>query len=159
VGLKSTIGVGTATVELEDLDRCDLIFLIGANPSSNHPRLMHKLKACRERGGDVIVVNPAREAGLVRFALPQSPPSLLKGGDWIASEYLQPRIGSDTALFKGLAKALIAESLHDARFVAEHTTGFDEFQADVAALEWRDIEARTGIERAAIERTARRYAR
>lgn len=159
VGLKSTIGVGTATVELDDLDRCDLVFLIGANPSSNHPRLMHKLKACRERGGDVIVVNPAREAGLVRFAVPKSPASMLKGGDWIASEYLQPRIGSDTALFKGIAKALIAASLHDEHFIAAHTTGFDAFRADVEALEWSDIETRTGIDRAVVERIAARYAR
>src|SRR5262249_44774900 len=107
-GLKSTIGAGTATVELEDLLHCDLVMLIGANPSSNHPRLMHKLKACRERGGHVIVINPAREAGLVRFAIPKSAASMLKGGDWIASEYLQPRVGSDVAVFKGIAKALLA---------------------------------------------------
>lgn len=159
VGLKSTIGAGTATVELEDLDRCDLVFIIGANPSSNHPRLMHKLNACRQRGGDVIVINPAREAGLVRFALPKSPASMLKGGDWIASEYLQPRIGSDTALFKGMAKALIAASLHDAAFIAQHTTGFDAFRADVERIEWDEIEARTGIARGEIERIATRYAR
>ena len=33
VGLGSTIGTGTATVELTDLDGCDLIFIIGANPA------------------------------------------------------------------------------------------------------------------------------
>ncbi|MGB5326568.1 MAG: molybdopterin-dependent oxidoreductase, partial [Pseudomonadales bacterium] len=38
VGLGNTIGSGTATVELADLDACDTIFVIGANPASNHPR-------------------------------------------------------------------------------------------------------------------------
>ncbi len=51
VGLDSTIGTGTATVELDDLNKCDLIFVIGANPASNHPRFIHKLKSCRDRGG------------------------------------------------------------------------------------------------------------
>ncbi len=157
VGLNTTIGSGTSTVELEDLDQCDVIFLIGANPSSNHPRLLHRLKACRDRGGDVIVINPAREAGLVRFALPKSPSSMLKGGDWIASEYLQPRVGSDLALFKGLAKALIAASLHDAQFIATHTTGFDAFREGVERTSWEEIEARTGVPRADIERIAARY--
>ena len=158
VALKSTIGAGTATVELEDLDRCDLVFVIGANPSSNHPRLMHKLKAVRERGGHVIVINPAREAGLVRFALPKSPASMLKGGDWIASEYLQPRIGSDIAVFKGLAKALIESSAIDEQFISAHTTGFEAFKQDIDTLSWSEIEQRTGLQRLDIERVAARYA-
>ena len=71
-GLKTTIGKGTSTVELEDLTGADLIFVIGANPASNHPRFIHMLKACRDRGGDVIVINPAKEPGLVKFAVPKS---------------------------------------------------------------------------------------
>ena len=98
VGLGSTIGSGTATVELADLDGCDLIFLIGANPASNHPRFIYKLKACRDRGGKVVVINPAKEPGLVKFAVPKSPKSLIQGGSEIASHYLQPKIGSDVAL-------------------------------------------------------------
>ncbi len=110
-GLATTIGKGTSSVELEDLTGADLIFVIGANPSSNHPRFIHMLKHCRDRGGDVIVINPAKEPGLVKFAVPKSPSSMLKGGDEIASDYLQPRIGSDIALFKGLAKAIL-EMIH-----------------------------------------------
>lgn len=106
VGLQNTVGTGTATVELADLKGCDLFFLIGANPASNHPRLIHQLKAIRDRGGDVIVINPAKEPGLVKFAVPKSPKSLIIGGDYIASYYLQPKIGSDLWLFKGIAKSL-----------------------------------------------------
>src|SRR5690606_9890890 len=70
VGLQNVIGSGTATVSLDDLSKCDLIFVIGANPASNHPRFVHQLKNCRDRGGQVIVINPAKEPGLVRFAVP-----------------------------------------------------------------------------------------
>lgn len=94
VGLANTIGTGTATVELEDLADCDLIFLIGANPASNHPRFIYQLKNCRERGGQVVVINPAKEPGLVKFAVPKSPKSLLSGGSEIASRYLQPKVAS-----------------------------------------------------------------
>jgi molybdopterin-dependent oxidoreductase alpha subunit len=158
VGLGTTIGTGTATVEVADLTRCDLILIAGANPSSNHPRLLHKLKDCRARGGEVIVVNPAKEAGLVRFALPKSPRSLLKGGDWIASEYLQPRIGSDTALFKGLAKAVLEQGLEAREFIAEHTEGFEAFQADLRAIEWGTIERATALGRDEIRRIGREVA-
>ena len=43
VGLTSSIGTGTGTIRLEDLRNVDLYFLVGSNPSSNHPRLMRSL--------------------------------------------------------------------------------------------------------------------
>ena len=147
VGLGTTIGGGTATVELDDLTKCDLIMVIGANPSSNHPRFIHKLRDCRARGGEVIMINPAKEAGLVRFASPKSARSLLKGGDWIASEYLQPRIGGDPALLKGLAKAVLEVGGHDRYFIADHTTGFEDFYADLRATGWDEIEVGSGLPR------------
>ena len=157
VALGSTIGTGTATVELDDLDRCDLIFVIGANPASNHPRFIHKLKACRERGGHVIVINPAREPGLVRFAVPRSPASMLKGGSEIASVFLQPNIGEDIALFKGLAKAVLESEAEDREFLATYVDDVDAFRADIEAMPWELIEQRTGIPRAEIERVAGIY--
>ena len=156
--LAATIGTGTATVELDDLDRCDLIFVIGANPSSNHPRFIHKLKACRERGGHVIVINPAREPGLVRFAVPKSPTSLLLGGSEIASAYLQPQIGEDIALLKGLAKAVHENGWVDNDFVARYTDGIEPLEADLDAVSWELIQARTGVARSEIEDVAAIYA-
>jgi molybdopterin-dependent oxidoreductase alpha subunit len=159
VGLASTIGKGTATVELEDLRGADLILIIGANPASNHPRFIHMLKHCRDRGGQVIVVNPAREPGLVKFAVPRSPGSMLSGGTEIASDYVQPRIGSDVMLFKAIAKAVLAAGAADMAFIAAHTTGFEAYRADLEALDWPAIEGATGIGRAEIERVAAGYAR
>jgi len=158
VALGATIGTGTATVELDDLSECDLIFVIGANPASNHPRFIHKLKACRDRGGQVIVINPAKEPGLVRFAVPKSAKSMLTGGTWIASDYLQPRIGTDIALLKGLAKAVVERGAHDPGFIERHTDGFDAFLADLEASSWATIVSACGVPREDIERVAKRYA-
>jgi anaerobic selenocysteine-containing dehydrogenase len=157
-GLATTIGKGTSTVELNDLTGADLIFVIGANPSSNHPRFIHMLKHCRDAGGDVIVINPAKEPGLVRFAVPKSPGSMLRGGDEIASDYLQPRIGTDIALFKGLAKAVLELGAEDSDFLAAHAEAFEAFRADLEALSWDEISALCGIERDDIFRVARTYA-
>lgn len=157
-GLGTTIGKGTSTVELDDLTGADLIFVIGANPSSNHPRFIHMLKHCRDNGGEVIVINPAKEPGLVKFAVPKSPGSMLKGGTEIASDYLQPRIGSDLALFKGLCKAVLELGAEDCDFIAAHSNGFEAFRSDIEALSWEAIESSCGVPRADIERVARRYA-
>jgi molybdopterin-dependent oxidoreductase alpha subunit len=133
--------------------------VIGANPSSNHPRFIHMLKNCRERGGQVIVINPAKEPGLVKFAVPKSPRSMLKGGSEIASDYVQPRIGSDIALMKGIAKAVLELGLEDSDFIAAHASGFEAFAADLEALSWETISAACGISAKEIGHIARQYGR
>ncbi|GHA15461.1 formate dehydrogenase [Arenicella chitinivorans] len=158
-GLSGALGTGTATVTLADLDRADCVFVIGANPASNHPRFIHKLKACRDRGGEVVVINPARESGLVKFALPKSPKSLLRGGDEIASHYVQPRIGSDASLLAGIAKQILDSDRTDTEFIATHTSGFHGLRAELAELAWPDIEAATGLAKVEIVKIADVYAR
>ncbi len=158
VALESTVGTGTATVELADLGGCDLVFLIGANPASNHPRLLHKLIKLRRRGGRVVVINPLKEAGLVKFAAPRMASSMLKGGDEVASHYLQPRIGSDIALFKGIAKAVLEAGAEDAAFISTHTANFAELRSALAVETWQAIEHSCGIARETIFEIARVYA-
>ncbi|MFO0972497.1 MAG: hypothetical protein U1A27_03525 [Phycisphaerae bacterium] len=58
VGLRSAIGkLPPPRQALDDLATCDLLFAIGGNPASNHPRLMTMLADLRRRGGQVIVIN------------------------------------------------------------------------------------------------------
>ncbi len=157
VGLSATIGTTTATIELEDLAHCDTFFLIGANPASNHPRLIHQLKALRDRGGQVIVINPAKEPGLVKFSVPKSPSSLLKGGDEIASHYLQPKIGSDVWVMSGIAKSLVALNSLNLSFIDTHTENFTRYEKQLETISWQEIEAHTGLNQEAIEQIARCY--
>ncbi|HMC10784.1 MAG TPA: molybdopterin-dependent oxidoreductase, partial [Pirellulaceae bacterium] len=77
VGLTSVLGQGTGTITLEDVEHVDLVFVIGGNPASNHPRLMRTLMQVRRRGGEVIVINPVVETGMVNFAVPSDVRSLL----------------------------------------------------------------------------------
>ena len=155
--LGATIGTGTSTVELEDLSHCDMVFVIGANPASNHPRFIHQLKGVRDRGGRVVIINPAKEPGLVRFAVPKSAKSMMTGGTWIASEYLQPAIGSDIALLKGIAKSVLEKRGEHTDFIAQHTDQFDLFRQDIENTLWQTIEQTTGISQQQIKKVADQY--
>ena len=157
VGLGTTIGSGTSTVELDDVSNSDCIFVIGANPSSNHPRFIHILKNCRDRGGDVIIINPAKEPGLVKFAVPKSAPSMIMGGSEIASLYLQPNIGGDLALLKGIAKHLLDTNSIDTAFIQQFCNGFADFKADIENTSWHDITIQSGITKSDIEKAAQLY--
>ena len=158
VGLNKSLGTGTATVDLEDLDHCDLFFLIGANPSSNHPRLLTKLKNIRSRGGKVIVINPVIEKGLVKFNIPSDPKSLFFGSK-IATEYIQVKPGGDLALFSGLAKYIIMKGTINSAFIDNATEGFDTFSSAIQKLSWEEIEYSSGIKREEIEIIGDYYAK
>src|SRR5688572_2906034 len=156
VGLAASLGSGTATVQLEDIEGSDLFVLIGGNPASNHPRLLRSLMAIRRRGGHVIVINPAKEIGLINFRVPSDPRSLVFGSD-IASLYVQPHIGGDLALLTGVAKLVLERGRHDAAFVDQHTEGFEAFRQRVEAAAWSRIESSAGVPRETIARVAEMY--
>lgn len=157
VALSSAIGSGTATVQLDDLGKADLIFVIGANPASNHPRFMTELVHCRRRGGKVIVINPAKELGLVRFSVPSDIRSMLSGGSEIASEYIQPNIGGDIALFKGIAKVIIETGKYEQNFIICFTNNFGEYKKDIENASWHEITSVSGISKVEITKIAEIY--
>lgn len=157
VGMAASIGTGTGTIRLEDLDSADLYILIGGNPASNHPRLMRSLMQLRRRGGQVIVVNPMKELGLVNFRVPSDVRSLFFGSG-IASLYVQPHIGGDIALMTGIAKELLAKGNIDLAFIEQSTEGFDEFVRQVEAASWDDVERLSGVSRDEIVRITEMYA-
>lgn len=156
VGLNATLGTGTATVQLEDVEDADLYILIGGNPASNHPRLLRSLMSLRRRGGHVIVINPAKEVGLVNFRVPSDPRSLMFGTR-IASRYIQPHIGGDIALLSGVAKQVLERGGHDRAFIDAHTEGFEAFERQIATTPWSDIESAAGVGREAIAGVAEMY--
>ena len=157
VGLKLAFGTGTATVDLEDITRADLVFLIGANPASNHPRLMTQLANLRGRGGEIIVVNPIRESGLETFFVPSQVKSMLMGSK-IASLFVQPRAGGDIAFLVGVLKQLDEQGLVKTEFLAEHSEGHEEVLAHVRTVDWNRITTDSGVDRATINETAKKLA-
>src|SRR5262249_6341710 len=118
VALQRSIGSGTATVTLDDLAYADLAVVLGANPASNHPRLITQFVNLRRRGGKVIVINPLKEVGLLRFRLPSDWHSMLFGSH-VSDLYLQPHIGSDIAVLKLLLKGIVEGGHVDRRFLAD----------------------------------------
>lgn len=158
VALHQVMGSGTASVTLDDLGKADLALVAGANPASNHPRLITELMKLRRRGGRVIVVNPLRELGLMRFRVPSDPWSMLVGST-ISDLYLMPHVGADVAVFKALLKGVIEASGVDGEYVASSTTGWDAVEADLRATSWDTLVTESGLARADIDRAVAMLAR
>ncbi len=153
VGLSSVTGSGTATVVLEDLDHCDLVLVIGANPSSNHPRFMRTLVEVRRRGGVVIIINPLRELGLDRFKVPSDWRSMLRASR-INDLYVQGHIGGDEWILMGVIKALVERDAIDEEFVSSCAEGWSDFEQRVRSTTWEEIIEHGGVEKETIDRIA-----
>ncbi|WP_322011162.1 FdhF/YdeP family oxidoreductase [Paraburkholderia sp. J12] len=167
-GLPATVGIGKGTVTLDDFEHADTIIIFGQNPATNHPRMLGELREASRRGAIIVSVNPLRERGLERFASPQHPVEMLTfGSTKIASTFIQPKLGGDFALIKGVAKHLVelddkavengTERLLDLDFIAQHTLGFEAFAQDLREESWPRLEAESGVAREDIEGLARIY--
>ena len=154
VGLGETIGVGKGTVQLDDFALADVIFILGQNPGTNHPRMLTTLAEARERGAAIVAINPLKEVGLISFGHPQTVRGMMGLGERIASHYAQVRLGGDVALLKGIMKEVIAKGAVDHAFLAEHTEGWDALKADLDAADWDEIVLESGISREAIKSSA-----
>ncbi|MEU1576763.1 FdhF/YdeP family oxidoreductase [Streptomyces collinus] len=156
--LSETLGTGKGTVSLTDLHHADLIFLVGQNPGSNHPRQLSALEEAKRNGCRIVAVNPLPEAGLRRFKNPQKPSGILGRGTQIADRFLHIKPGGDLALFQALNLLLLeAEdaapgTVLDHDFIDAHTTGFEEFARHVRTVDWDDVHTATGLTRAEIEK-------
>lgn len=161
VTLKKVIGSPVGTVVLDDFKHCDAIFFFGQNTGSNSPRFLHVLQAAVRRGCRIVTFNPVRERGLESMINPQEPTAMVTGRETALScQYHQVKPGGDIAVLLGLCKHVLAaddaaraDDRHviDRAFIAEHTVGFEEFEARVRAVEWAEIERVSGLTRAAIE--------
>lgn len=152
--LQGMFGTKTSIVSLESLKQADCVILAGANSAYNHPRLMNELIKLRDRGGQVIVINPVMEIGLVKFGSPAFPIKSLIPGSEIASLYLQPIPGSDVALFVGIQKALLEQGYVNQSFLEAHTEGWEAVLEQARAIAWDQITATCGVARSDIETAA-----
>ena len=82
---------------------------------------------------------------------------MIVGGTDIASLYLQPNIGGDIALLKGISKAVLELGTEDTTFIESYTDNFFAYRNDIDATTWTDIEKNTGISKIEIYELAKIY--
>ncbi len=156
VALNHTLGIGKGTVKLEDFYHAELILIFGQNPGTNHPRMLSALEKAKKQGAKVVVINPLKEAGLLKFNNPQAVSGILGQGTDLADLYLQVKINEDVALLKILLLRLLEEGekspeIIDQDFIAQKTEGFEAFITEIKSQDYHSLVERTGLEVSQIE--------
>jgi formate dehydrogenase major subunit len=158
VGLAETIGIGKASVTLDDVHGAEVLVIAGQNPGTNHPRMLSALEIAKKNGARIIAINPLKEAGLVRFKNPQTPRGTVGPGTAIADLHLPVRINGDLALLQAIGSLLLEWGALDHDFIEQHAVGFEEYAAHLRALDWDLVLRATGLSREQIEEAARMIA-
>ena len=145
-GHKRAFGEDIVPVSYEDLERADLIVLVGSNTAWCHPILFQRIVAARERRPQMklVVIDPRRTATT-----------------GIADLHLPLRPGTDVWLFNGLLSFLHRQGAVDTAFVERHTTGLARAMAiaDNTAGDLRSVAAHCRVQEPALAAFYELYAR
>lgn len=161
--LTASLGTGKGTVDLQDWDATDALFIMGVNAASNAPRMLTALAAAYQRGAQIVHVNPLIEAASRRTIIPHDFVDMAACHSTRTGTLdLQVRVGGDMALMRGIAKAVLDQSASDPKaldqeFVDRYTSGFEDYRKVCEATSWEEIERQSGVSRADILRAARIY--
>jgi formate dehydrogenase major subunit len=139
--LMEGIGSGAVTAPFGEAENADVIVVIGANPTENHPVAATFLKQAVRRGAKLVVMDP-RGTALRRHA----------------AHMLRFRPGTDVALLNAMMNVIVTEGLHDDAFIAARTEGFERLKEHLVAYEPETMASICGIDADTIREVARLYA-
>ncbi|MET9098809.1 FdhF/YdeP family oxidoreductase [Streptomyces antibioticus] len=161
--LDASLGTGKGTVDLKDWESTDALFIMGVNAASNAPRMLTALAEAYHRGAQIVHINPLVEAAATRTIVPHDFVDMALFKTTRTSTFnIQPRIGGDMALLRGMAKAVLEQAKTDPKaldqeFIERHTAYFDAYRKVCEDTSWEEIERQSGVTRADILHAAQVY--
>jgi anaerobic selenocysteine-containing dehydrogenase len=138
---------GGLSVPVPDIDRCQWLLMLGANPMASNgslftvPDFRGRARRMRERGGRLVVVDPRRSETAA-----------------IADEHIAVRPGTDALLLAGMVHTLFAEDLVRLGRLDEWTAGVQDVKRAIAAFPPEGVAAACGVPADTIRRLARELA-
>jgi formate dehydrogenase major subunit len=139
--LMEGINSGAVSNQVRDVANAEVIFLIGANPTVNHPVAATFIKNAAKAGSKLIVADP-RRGDLARHA----------------AYNLQFNADTDVALLNAMLNVIVTEGLVDKRFVEDRTSGYDALAANITKFSPEAMAPICGIDAQTIREVARLYA-
>lgn len=136
-----TIGSGSVSNQVADVSEAEVIFIIGAKPTVNHPVAATFMKNAAKHGKTLILLDPYRS-------------DLARHADY----YLQFRSDTDVPLLNGMMHVIIEEGLHNLEYIERHTEGFEALRACVKEYSPEKVAPICGIAAETIREVARVYA-
>jgi formate dehydrogenase major subunit len=135
------IGSGAVSNPVMDVTRAEVVVIIGANPTVNHPVAATWIKNAVRAGTKLIMCDP-RRSDLTRHA----------------HRHLQFKPDTDVALLNAMMHVIVHENLVDQAFIDSRTIGYDDLKKNVADYSPEAMAPICGIDADTIRYVARVYA-
>jgi formate dehydrogenase major subunit len=139
--LMEGINSGAVSNQVRDVAKAEVVLLIGANPTSNHPVAATWIKNAAKRGVKLIVADP-RRTDLARHA----------------TRFLQFHPDTDVALLNAMLYTIVEEGLANEAFIRDRTANYEALRANVRKYSPEKMAPICGIPAATIREVARLYA-
>jgi formate dehydrogenase major subunit len=136
------IGSGAVSNPVRDVALAEVVLIIGANPSVNHPVAASWMKNAARAGTKLVLLDP-------------------RAGDLapLATHHLAFKPGSDVALLNALMHVIVEEGMVDHAFVAARTDGYEAFAQNLRAYSPERMAEVCGVPADSLRAVARLYAR
>ncbi|HET7911459.1 MAG TPA: molybdopterin-dependent oxidoreductase, partial [Pseudolabrys sp.] len=136
------VGSGAVSATFNECRNSDVIVVIGANPTENHPVAATFFKQAAKRGAKLIVMDPRGQA--------------LKRHAW---RMLQFKNGTDVAMLNAILNVIVTENLHDKQYVQTYVEGFGPFADSIKDFTPEEMAPICGIPADTLREVARTFAR
>ena len=136
------VGSGAVSNQVNDVEHSDLIFVIGSNPTSNHPVAATWMKNAAKKGAKIILADP-RITDLGKHA-------------W---RTLQFKADTDVAMLNALIHVVIEEGLADQDFIAKRASNYEALKENVKGYSPEAMESICGIPAQTLREVARAFAK
>ena len=161
--LQAALGTGKGTCDIDDWERADLLIIMAVNAASNAPRMLTALAEAHRRGAQIVHVNPLIEAASRRTIVPHEFAEMaMFHPTKTGTMNVQPRIGGDLALLRGLAKVVFERArtdptVLDQQFITHHTAHFEAYRTAVEQTSWDDLVHQSAVTQDDIRALAELY--
>ncbi len=135
------VGSGAVSNPVRDVEHAELIFIIGSNPTANHPVAATWMKNAARRGARIVLADP-RVTDIARHAwrvLPFTP-------------------GADVAMLNAMLHTIVEEDLVDQDFIRARAENFEALKANVQGYSPEAMAPICGIPAGTLREVARAYA-
>jgi len=139
--LMEGISSGAVSNPVKDVMKAEVVLLIGANPTVNHPVGATWIKNAVKNGTKLIVADPRRT-------------ELARHATWV----LQFKPDTDVALLNAMLNVIVSEGLVDRKFIEDRTSGYDALAENVRKFTPESMEGVCGVPADTIREVARLYA-
>jgi formate dehydrogenase major subunit len=136
------IGSGAVTATFNEVEHADVIMIIGANPTENHPVAATFFKQAAKRGATLIVIDP-RGSALREHA----------------TYMLQFKPASDVALLNAIMHVIVEENLYDVQYLQAYTENFESLKEHLSSYSPESVADICGIDAKTIREVARVFGR